>query len=220
MAHNLASLNGVNLTTPEGLRSILESVSDGLLIVDSVGMVIFANASACTMFRHEDLVGTQLGLPVVPDGGYADIHILRKNSMGWAEMRTEPISWSGMTAHLVSVHDVTERHVYEQRLSLAAKVYESSREGIVITDAEANIILVNATFTRLTGYTADEVIGKNPSILKSDLQDSAFYIAMWDAIKTQGAWQGEVWNRRKDGTIFPELLSISTTAASVVLHSV
>lgn len=96
------------------------------------------------------------------------------------------------------------------KLALFAKVFENSEEAIIISDAENRIISVNAAFTRITGYSSTEVIGKNPKLLSSGKQDKAFYQAMWRTIKETGHWQGEIWNRRKSGDVYPEWLSIST----------
>lgn len=108
-----------------------------------------------------------------------------------------------------TVQDITERKEAELKLRLAASVFESSLEGVTITDAERNIISVNSAFTRITGYDSDEVIGRNPRLLKSGRQDASFYAAMWLAIEQNGFWSGEVWNRRKNGEIYPEILSIT-----------
>jgi diguanylate cyclase (GGDEF)-like protein/PAS domain S-box-containing protein len=98
----------------------------------------------------------------------------------------------------------------EQRLRLSAQVIEQSNEGILITDRENRVVSVNPAFTRATGYAAEEVLGQNPGILKSGRHNQAFYQALWDSIRVNGGWHGEIWNRRKDGHIYPEWLSIST----------
>lgn len=97
----------------------------------------------------------------------------------------------------------------QRNLHLAERVIESSLEGILITDEHARIIAVNPAFTRLTGYTADEVIGQDPSLLSSGRHGKAFYAQMWASLREHGHWQGEVWNRRKNGEIYPELLTIT-----------
>ncbi len=97
----------------------------------------------------------------------------------------------------------------QRDLHLAEKVIESSLEGILITDEHANIISANPAFTRLTGYTEAEVIGRNPSILSSGRQSRAFYQTMWAQLQSLGHWQGEIWNRRKSGELYPELLTIT-----------
>ena len=102
-----------------------------------------------------------------------------------------------------------ESHRNEEQLKLAAKVFEQSAEGIIITDASNAILMVNRAFSGITGYSADEVLGENPGMMSSGRHDPAFYKDMWESIHSVGYWHGEIWNRRKDGDIFPELASIS-----------
>lgn len=96
-----------------------------------------------------------------------------------------------------------------QQLELATAVFENSSEGIVITDANERIISVNRAFCEITGYQPDEVVGQTPRLIKSDRHDRDFYQSMWHILAERGRWQGEIWNRRKDGQIYPELLAIS-----------
>ncbi len=105
--------------------------------------------------------------------------------------------------------DLTERKQAQARLQLAASVFSHAREGITITDADGRILEVNDAFTRITGYGRDEVIGQNPRILKSGRHDEAFYNAMWRELLSNGHWSGEIWNHRKDGEAYAELLTIS-----------
>ena len=109
---------------------------------------------------------------------------------------------------LISTIDITERKHSEDRLRLAASVFATSQEGILISDADNRIIDVNPAFTRLTGYGRDEACGRNPSFLSAHRQSKDFYQDMWRAIETRGEWQGELWNRRKSGEVYAELLSI------------
>jgi len=95
-------------------------------------------------------------------------------------------------------------------LNLAANVFSQSHEGINITDADGLIVDINPAFSEITGYSRDEVIGKNPSILNSGRQNKAFYTDMWASLLEHDFWQGEVWNRRKNGEFFAQLLRIST----------
>lgn len=97
----------------------------------------------------------------------------------------------------------------QRNLHLAEKVIESSLEGIIVTNAEGIIESVNPAFTRLTGYTAEEVLGQTPAMLSSGRHDAQFYADMWRRIREEGHWQGEVWNRRKNGQVYPELLTIA-----------
>lgn len=105
--------------------------------------------------------------------------------------------------------DITEERMTEEKLKLAASIYESSSEGMLVTDAENRIIAVNSAFTQITGYTAAEVIGKNPKILSSGTHDKAFYQEMWDSINFKGFWQGEIHDRKKNGEIHIKRMTIN-----------
>jgi diguanylate cyclase (GGDEF)-like protein/PAS domain S-box-containing protein len=108
-----------------------------------------------------------------------------------------------------AVADITESKRAEQELRVAATAFES-REGLMITDDRGVILRVNQAFRDLTGYSAEEAIGRNPSLLRSGRHDAGFYREMWRAIERDGHWQGELWNRRKNGEEFPEWLSITS----------
>ncbi len=103
-----------------------------------------------------------------------------------------------------------ERRATESRLRQAARVFESTSEGIVLTDLNANIVAVNRAFTDITGYREDEVLGHNPRMMQSGRHDVVFYREMWRALQTTGEWRGEIWNRRKNGDVYPEWLTLST----------
>ncbi|WP_176776392.1 EAL domain-containing protein [Nitrosomonas oligotropha] len=110
-----------------------------------------------------------------------------------------------------SIAAVAVQKVYAaETLKQAAAVFESSREGIVITDLEPRILAINRAYTEITGYSEAQVLGKNPKIIKSGHHGKPFYQAMWASLKTVGHWSGEIWNRRKNGEIYPQWLTIST----------
>ncbi|WMC11946.1 EAL domain-containing protein [Oceanimonas pelagia] len=100
-------------------------------------------------------------------------------------------------------------HSSRLNLQLAERVIEASLESIVITDADNRIVFVNPSFTHTTGYSAEEVIGRTPALLSSGRHDAAFYQAMWKTLHEQGYWRGEIWNRRKNGQLYLELLTIT-----------
>jgi diguanylate cyclase (GGDEF)-like protein/PAS domain S-box-containing protein len=104
--------------------------------------------------------------------------------------------------------DITDRKIAEQELRIAASAFDS-HDPMLVTDANQMILKVNRAFTEVTGYRADEVLGKTPSIIKSDRQDERFYKAMWDKLSQDHYWQGEIWNRRKSGEVYPERLTIT-----------
>lgn len=108
----------------------------------------------------------------------------------------------------LAIFDVSKLKRVESDLRVAAAAFEA-QEGILVTDAIVVIMRVNQAFTTITGYSAEEVIGKKPNILQSGRQDAAFYAAMWQSINTTGGWSGEIWNKRKNGEVYPEHLAIT-----------
>ncbi|MDQ6964765.1 MAG: PAS domain S-box protein, partial [Mariprofundales bacterium] len=111
----------------------------------------------------------------------------------------------------MAFRELINRQELEESLRLASEVVEHTQDGVIITDLSAHIIQVNPAFCSVTGYTEEEVIGKTPALLHSGRQDEEFYRNMWQDIKRCGSWSGKIWNRRKNGDIYPEHLSITTT---------
>jgi diguanylate cyclase (GGDEF)-like protein/PAS domain S-box-containing protein len=138
---------------------------------------------------------------VRPDGAERDIHTE-------AEVKRDD---HGRAAQLMGiVQDITEVKQATRQLVLSDNVFENSIEGIVITDAAGVIQRINPAFSDITGYGEQEVIGQNPRILKSDRHENDFFARMWQALVDKGQWQGEIWNRRKDGEIYPQWLTITS----------
>ncbi|HEY6435703.1 MAG TPA: diguanylate cyclase, partial [Ignavibacteriaceae bacterium] len=108
----------------------------------------------------------------------------------------------------------TQRKTLEESLRLVVAAFENTSEGILITSFDQKIVKVNKSFTKITGYNEREVLGLSPKLLSSGIHDRRFYTDMWDSIRRTGGWKGEVWNRRKDGSIYPELLSINTLTSA------
>lgn len=115
----------------------------------------------------------------------------------------KPVRFSGI------ISDKTQQRQEEERLRLAATVVDNTAEGIVVTDAHSNILSTNAAFSRLLGYEPSELIGKRPSEFKSGKHAKDFYDDMWASLHRTGHWRGEIWNKRKNGEIFPERMSLS-----------
>ncbi len=107
-----------------------------------------------------------------------------------------------------AVQDITELKQAEEQQRIAAVAFDA-RDGMIVTDAAGTILRVNSAFSEITGYSADEAIGQKPGMLRSGRHDDDFYRTLWEAIHREGHWEGEIWNRRKDGGVYPEWLAIS-----------
>jgi len=145
--------------------------------------------------------GQQLEQLLPLHGGAVQTHFIRLV----AELDTDSVPCGVLAVG----RDVTEIRAAAENLLITASVFDNSQEGILITDANNRIIKVNEAFTRITGYRSEEVLQRNPRILRSGRQDQAFYAALWQSLEEKRSWRGEIWNRRKSGEIYPELLSIS-----------
>lgn len=137
---------------------------------------------------------------LMPDGRIKQI---REKGESFFDAAGKPIRSIG------TAQDITEQHHLESQMRLLGVAFHHSGEAIMITDHENRIVTVNPAFTQLTGYTRDEVVGQNPSILSAGRTSRADYERMWSAITQKGYWQGEIWDRRKDGGVYPKWLSIS-----------
>ncbi|WP_407049991.1 EAL domain-containing protein [Methyloraptor flagellatus] len=129
----------------------------------------------------------------------------------------------GRALRMVGTHvDITERNEDQVGLRQAAAVFSNTQESVVITDPDGMIVNANPAFTAITGWQRHEAIGRRMNLLNSGLQDAAFYRGMWEAILETGHWQGEIWNRRRNGEVFPAWLTISTVrdAAGAVTNRV
>ena len=137
--------------------------------------------------------------------------VRRDGSVQW--LRREVMPWrtgDGLIGGIVIfAEDITRQRETEDRLRLAASVFTNAREGIAIADASGAILEVNEMFTHITGYTREEVLGKNPRLLQSGLHSPEFYAEMWRSLREEGRWSGEIWNRNKRGEIYAEMLNIN-----------
>ncbi|MEJ2452583.1 MAG: EAL domain-containing protein [Candidatus Thiodiazotropha sp.] len=139
-------------------------------------------------------------------------HNKRKDdSIYWEAASISPLrDESGKITHFIAVkEDVTAQKRAEDQLRMNATVFDTTSEGIMVTDGDNLIKTVNPAFSRITGYEAEEVIGRSPGMLSSGRHTDAFYEQLWSAVIQNGYWSGEIWNRRKDGSVFPEWLSIA-----------
>ncbi len=205
---------------------LFEGALDAIVVIDAVdGRIVAANVAAELLFKrpHEEMIG----LPAsafrddacvaferqVPGGleGIEETEVVNADGEKIAvEITSNTIETaSGQKLIQCVFRDIRQRRRDEMELKRAALVFETSQELILLTDAECRIISVNQVFEEMTGYTPEEVLGKNPRLLSSGRHTPEFYAAMWQAVNSQGKWQGEVWNRRKSGDVFPVWLTIS-----------
>ena len=134
----------------------------------------------------------------------------RHDRLYWFELSVSKKKESEETAHFIVLsHDITDRKESEAKLKLAAGVFTYAKEGIMITNASGEIVEVNDTFTLITGYAYEEVVGQNPRILKSGRQGELFYKQMWQSLLEVGHWYGEISNRRKSGEVYIQMTTIS-----------
>jgi len=154
----------------------------------------------------------------------AEETLLEQGKPRWIETYKAPVVDQGGTllGTVGFTRDITDRKQAEERLRLAASVFEYAHEGIIITDAAVNIIEVNQAFTELMGYTREEALGRNPRFLQSGRHGADFYAAIWHSLSSAGFWIGELWNRKKDGELCVGQASISVVrdAAGLITHYV
>ncbi|MET0042068.1 MAG: PAS domain S-box protein, partial [Candidatus Thiodiazotropha sp. 6PLUC3] len=165
---------------------------------------------------HEDLDGDlklyQEALAGTRDNYAIDKRYIRKSGrLIWIRLSVALVRADDRTPlYFISViEDINERKKAEEKLREAAAVFRSTGEGVTITDIDGVILDVNDAFTKITGYSRNEVIGENPRILKSGRHDDKFYSDMWGELLKYGHWHGEIWNRTKNGTIYPEMLTVN-----------
>ncbi len=172
------------------------------MIVTDILMPVMDGLTMAAEIRKTDFT-----IPIVVTTAFESTHyFMRSIEIGIDKYVTKPIDTELLYRALQSC---AHRIKADEQLQLAYKVFENCAEAILITDAHSNICWVNPAFTVTTGYLEEEVMGKNPRLLSSGLQDKLFYQSMWTEIATKGIWKGEMWNRRKNGEIYPEWLSVS-----------
>lgn len=228
MADELAQLFEERQAAAQYSRSLIEASLDTLIMINVRGEITDVNTAAeyITGLDRASLIGSHFASyftePEKAHAGYQQVFsqssvvdyplVIRHVSGQTTDVLYNFSAYRDADGTVLGVfaaaRDITERKKIETDLRIAATAFES-QEGMLVTDADNVILRVNTAFTKITGYSTEEVVGKNPRILQSGRQDTVFYAAMWKSINENGTWEGEVWNRRKNGEIFPERLTIT-----------
>ncbi len=161
---------------------------------------------------HDAWLASHTWPPKEPTFGMDGEYVSPTGVHRWLSWTGAVVAWSanGAAARLIgTVTDITERHATEDHLRMTALLFDNSRDAIIITDRQGDIVTVNRAFTDVNGYSAPEVTGRNPRLLASGRHDAAFFREMWQQVMAAGFWQGELWNRRKNGEIYPSLTTVS-----------
>ena len=216
----------------ERQRAVINTMSDAVITIDPHGMIESFNPAAERIFGYDafEVLNKNISI-LIPhtdknhhnnlmerDIASEDSKILGKKNEFKAKHKNGRIIDIEITVSEIKtddififssiIRDITEQKKAEEELRIAAIAF-NTHEGIVITDAESTILKVNKAFTEITGYTETDVVGKTPKILQSDHQDKDFYQNMWQELINKGRWAGEIWNKRKNGEIYPEWLAIT-----------
>ncbi len=216
------------------VKAVLSSSLDAIVSINTQGIIVEYNHVAEQVFGYsrKEAINSSMAELIIPEE-YRAMHeygfknylktgestifnqrlrfkgINKQGNVFPIELSISPIE-SGKTLYFaVFIRDITEQENAQNELLLSACAFEA-HEAIFISDSNTKILRVNKAFCKITGYSADEVIGQSPKILSSGRQDRAFYKAMWKSIKETGYWEGEIYNKRNNGEIYPEWLSISS----------
>lgn len=213
-------------------RGIFNSLDEAIYVLDEEGHFLDVNAGAIKMYGQpreyfigntpalvsapgrNDLLKVAEQLQLAYDGEPQTLEFWALRSTGEVfpkEVHLYPAEHFGQRVILAIAQDIAERKRMEEVGQLAQLVYQSTSEGLLVCDADNRIVAVNPAFTATTGYAAEEAIGNTPHLLHSGKQTVEFYRQMWQHLQAEGSWQGEIWNRRKNGEIYPEWLTINTT---------
>ncbi len=223
------------LDSTRRLQTISDHMAEGMYVMDEVGKIIYVNPMACKILRYDEdeLVGAEahtlfhahekLHPPVTglcPSRLQAlsgeiyrsedEYYLCRDGEIIRVSEVSSPF-WSDgtLSGSVVLFRDITDEYKDKARLQRSDVAFSSLAEAVMVTSPGGEIQAINRAFTQITGYTEREVIGKTPRILKSGRHDPAFYQQLWDCISQGEGWEGEVWNRRKNGEIYPEHLRIA-----------
>ncbi len=215
-------------------ESAMRDTPESMLVADSRRRTTYVNPAfeALTGYAAAEVFGQSCAMLQGPGTSPDTLHAMRTaldagrpfqgellnyrkdGTRFWNELTVVPVfdAVGRLVQFVGTQRDVSARREANDQLMLASRVFEDGSEGFIIADAERRIIKVNPAFTAISGYSEAEALGRNPSMLSSGRHDPAFYRAMWHAVHEHGCWQGEIWNRRKDGEVYPQRLALRRIA--------
>jgi len=218
------------------MRAVLSRAPVGIAVIDYNGQYVSVNTAYGAIYGYSiaEMVGKSF-LMVFPEAAHASVLARHQGfldnggSLGgeWAVVRndgsrrtvwSESVAFpneSGRPDRLVYVLDITDQKAAQEQERIAATVFQTTSEAILVSDADNRIIAINPTFTRLTGYALADVIGKTPNIFRSERHDDAFFEQMWAELAKAGLWSGEVWDPRRDGEAFLKEMTITVVKDAV-----
>jgi len=233
-AENYRQLSSRLVESENTKSAILSATLDAVVTIDADGYVLDFNSGAEKIFGYskEELLGKEMAEHIIPDayreahrngmkhwrntgegpvlGARLELVAMRKDGSEFPiEISITPLDILDKTLFTAFMRDITDQKSAENELKLAASTFDS-HEAIFITDSMSRILRVNKAFCDITGYSMDEAIGKTPGqLIRSGLHDGKFYDDIWRQLELSGKWEGEIYNRRKNGEIFPEWVSIT-----------
>ncbi|WP_298234967.1 PAS domain S-box protein [uncultured Azohydromonas sp.] len=206
--------------------------SDAHILIDAQAHIRYANAQACESLGYTEEELLKLSIPDIDPvfdmaavqahmeeakqgrtAPFETVHRAKNGKVFPVEVSSTALNFKGEWLAFTACRDITERKEAESRLRLAASVFANAHEGIMICDARLRIVDVNPMFTEISGYRKEEIRGRSVRLLDSRRHDKTFFKALWRTLKCCGFWEGEVWERRKDGTVYPTRLNISSVQA-------
>ena len=207
-------------------RLLIESSLNGIMTVDKVGYIVMVNPAIERIFQYkkDELLNKPLRT-IIPEIETIFARLFQRDNITPIPVLMQGIASDGSTVPLeitlssypgqsdtkivITVADISERLEVEQNNRLMTEVFENTVEGILITDRDFNIVKVNQAFTDITGFEPQQVLGKNPNKLQPGQLDGDNYLDVWENVKSSGYWKGERWNRKKNGEMYPESLTLS-----------
>ncbi len=215
--------------TMEVMKFSMDHMADKVTWVNSKAQILYANLAACNSLGYTMEEMLQMSIPDFDPDYSAEVwpqhweelkkhgsytfetrHRTKSGEIYPVEVSVNYMRYGDEEYNCAFARDISKRKQIEEALQLSSMVLQNSSEGMLVTDENNRIISVNPAFTTITGYSFEEVKGKNPRMFKSGRHDEAFYQAMWNTIFTTGKWQGEIWDKRKDGEIHAKWLTINT----------